>query len=304
MTIHFIRIIIATLLIVAFMFSPYIPGDYDNFSLTLSAMAQLLSFVGLLLVPIGMPWLIYETVKRSKKVSSNKITFRFALTSFVVSCIVGLATVMAGFVGGSLSLGIMTLAVYIYIASKVIVKMQKLKVQESSGFNLTPFYLICIPTIAVLVRFMFIPTATEFSRNYAIKQSEQLIQHIEAYYAKNGHYPISLHSVWEDYKPGITGIKRYYYEPSGNAYNLFFEQFAAELNIKEIVMYNKFDEQDFSSHNSDLLVLTDEIKLQRGYVSVTELQTPHWKYFSFDYMKIMTGKLNRPQLHTGNMEPG
>src|SRR4030095_7683473 len=113
MTIHFIRIIIATLLIVAFMFSPYIPGDYDNFSFTLSGMAQLLSFVGLLLVPIGMPWLIYETVKRSKKVSSNKITFRFALTSFVVSCIVGLATVMAAFASGRLLFGFLTFAGFI-----------------------------------------------------------------------------------------------------------------------------------------------------------------------------------------------
>lgn len=283
MTIHFIRITIASLLLVALMFAPYIPGDYDSFSITLSAMAQLSSFAGLLLVPIGILWIIYETVKRKKKISSNKNTYRFALTSFVVSCIVGLAIAMAAFAGGSLSLAIITLAVYIYIAMKVMVRMRRLKVQESNGFNPTPFYLICIPTIAVLVRFMFIPAATAFSRNYAIKQSGQLIQHIEAYYAKNGHYPISLHSVWEDYKPGITGIKRFYYEPSGNAYNLFFEQFAAELDIKEIVMYNKFDEQDFSSHNSDLLVLTpEEIKLQRGYVSVTALQTPHWKYFSFD----------------------
>jgi hypothetical protein len=283
MTIHFIRITIVTLLIVALMFSPYIPGDYDSFSLTLSAMAQLSSFVGLLLVPIGMLWLIYKTVKRNKIASSNKIIYRFALTAFVVSCIVGLATVIAAFADGSRSLGIIMIAVYIYIAARFIVKMRKLKMQESSGFNSTPFYLICIPTIAVLVRFIFIPGATEFSRNHAIKHSEQLIQHIEAYHAKNGHYPISLHSVWEDYEPGIAGIKRFYYEPSGNAYNLYFEQFAAELDIKEIVMYNKLDEQDFSSHNSDLLVLTpEEIKLQRGYVSATKLQTPHWKYFSFD----------------------
>lgn len=273
----------ATLLIVAFMFSPYVPGDYDSFSITLSAMAQLSSFAGLLFVPIGIYWMIHETIKRKKKILSNKNTYQFAVTSFVVSCIIGFVTVIAAFADGSHSLSIILLAVYIYVAAKVIVKMRKLKVQESSGFNFAPFYLICIPAIAVLIRFMFIPTATEFSRNYAIKQSEQLIKHIETYYAKNGRYPISLHSVWEDYKPGITGIKRYYYEPSGNAYNLFFEQFATELDIKEIVMYNKLDEQDFSSHNSDLLVLTpEEIKLQRGYVSVTELQTPHWKYFSFD----------------------
>ena len=265
------------------MFSPYIPGDYDSFSVTLSAMAQVSSIIGLLFVPVGILWMIYETVKRNKKISSNKITYRFAFTSLGISSIVGLATAMAAFANGGLSLGIITFAVYIYIAAKVVVSMRKMKVRESRSFNPTPFYLIFIPTIVVLVRFIFIPAATEFSRNYAIRQSEQLIQHIESYYSKNGHYPISLHSLWEDYKPGIAGIKRYYYEPSGNAYNVFFEQFATALDIKEIVMYNKLDEQDFSSHNSDLLVLSaDEIKLQRGHVSVTKLQTPHWKYFSFD----------------------
>jgi hypothetical protein len=271
------------LVIVAFIFSPYVPGNYDSFSQTLSTTTQLSSIAGLLLVPIGIFWLIHEIVKRNRKASYNKNTYRFAVTTFVVSCIIALAAVIAASADGSRSLGIIILAGCIYIASTIMDMLRQLKKQESIGFNPTPLYLICIPAIAVLIRLIFIPAATEFSRNYVIKQSEQLIQHIEAYHTKNGYYPSSLHSVWEDYKPGIAGIKRFYYEPFGNAYNLYFEQFATDLSVKEIVMYNKLDEHDFSSHNSDLLVLTsEEIKLQRGYFSVNSLPTPHWKYFWFD----------------------
>jgi hypothetical protein len=56
----------------------------------------------------------------------------------------------------------------------------------------------------------------------------------------------------------LPGIKRFYYEPFGNAYNVYFEQFATDLTIKAVVMYNKLDEHDFSSHNSDLLLLSPE----------------------------------------------
>jgi hypothetical protein len=81
----------------------------------------------------------------------------------------------------------------------------------------------------------------------------------------------------------VIGVKGYCYEPNGEYYNLFFEHFAVALDMKEIVMYNQRDEQDFSSHNSDLLLLSaPQIRAQRGHVAVHEASQPHWKYFLFD----------------------
>jgi len=42
------------------------PGTHDSLAVTLSMMAQALGFSGLLLVPIGVPWLIYELMKRTE----------------------------------------------------------------------------------------------------------------------------------------------------------------------------------------------------------------------------------------------
>jgi len=268
------------------MLLPYIPGDYDSLAVTLSTMAQLLGIAGMLLVPIGTLWLIYESMKRLKKdwkfPNKNK-THGFAIAALVASGLIAIVTSLGAFANNNLSLCIITLVVCVYIVSKFAARLKQMKKAENRNFNPTPFYLIFIPIVVVFIRFMFITPAIELSRNYAIRQSEKLIQDIEAYHAKNGHYPSSLLSLWKDYKPSVIGIKQFHYEPYRNAYNLCFEQFSNQLGIREIVMYNKLNEQDISSHDSDLLVLSPEdIILQRGHIAAYDLPNPHWKYFCFD----------------------
>ena len=86
MIIHFIWIAVISTLLLTCIFLPFIPGDYDNLVVALSFMAQLLAMAGLLLVPIGLLWLIYELSKRTKKkqnVANNKGTYRFAIAALV-----------------------------------------------------------------------------------------------------------------------------------------------------------------------------------------------------------------------------
>jgi hypothetical protein len=68
-----------------------------------------------------------------------------------------------------------------------------------------------------------------------------LIEAIEKYQQTYGHYPVSLAALWPDYKTGVRGISQYAYEPYGQAYNLFFEQFSDQIGAREIVMYNKLE---------------------------------------------------------------
>jgi len=267
------------------MFLPFIPGDYDGLAVTLSTMAQISGIAGLLLVPIGIFWLVTEIINKRKKdeKNANKTAYRFAIVSLIVSCIIAIAVSIGALIGTGPTFGILTFVACIYIVSKFIVQFLKMKKEGNIKFGPIPFYLICIPSIIVLIRFMFIIPATEFSRNHAIRQSEILIRDIESYYATHGHYPISLLSLRSDYKPSVIGIKQYRYEPFENAYNLCFEQFSYQIGVSEIVMYNKLDEQDISSHDTDLLVLApDQINLQRGHLEVHDLPNPHWKYFWFD----------------------
>jgi len=282
MLLHFIRIIIIAILILLMIFLPYLPGDYDASSMTLSVMAQLLGFSSLLFVPIGIGWLIYETIKQKKEsptVSNN--SYRFAIAALAVSIIVALITSLGAFANHSLSMAVITILIYVFTFPKIVFRVKQIK--NNKSFNPTPVYLVCIPIIVVLIRSLLIVPAIEFSRNYAIKQGEQYIQDIESYYKRNGHYPVSLHSLWNDYRPSIRGIKQYHYEQNGNAYNVYFEQFSNELGVQEIVMYNKFDEQEMTSHDTDLLQLSlGEQSSQRGYILVQQLPQKNWKYFWFD----------------------
>ena len=65
---------------------------------------------------------------------------------------------------------IITLFAYIYIVSQFVYKRQQLRKQQKSHFNITPFYLVCIPAIVVFIRFIFIGPAIEHSRKMAIMQ--------------------------------------------------------------------------------------------------------------------------------------
>lgn len=91
--------------------------------------------------------------------------------------------------------------------------------------------------------------------------------------------------MWEDYLPGVIGIKGYHYEPHGNAYNLFFEQFSFRFGTREPVMYNPRDEQVMTSHKTDLLQLSPEglaLDQTRGHYALHDAPHRHWKYFWFD----------------------
>jgi len=284
MLIHFIRIIAITVSILVFIFLTYFPGDYDASSVTLSSMAQLFGFSSLLFVPIGIGWLIYETIKQKKgSATVSNSSYRFAIAALTASVLVALITSLGAFVNHSLSLAVITILIYAFIFPRIVSRVKQIKNKNNKSFNPIPVYLVCIPIIVVLIRSLFIVPAIEFSRNYAIKQSEQYIQDIEAYHKRNGHYPVSLHSLWNDYRPIIRGIKQYHYEQNGNGYNVYFEQFSNELGVQEIVMYNKFGEHEMTSHDADLLQLSaEEQNRQRGYLSVHQLPQKNWKYFWFD----------------------
>ncbi|MES2881917.1 MAG: hypothetical protein V4676_07210 [Bacteroidota bacterium] len=51
---HIITIITITAFLTLCMLLPFLPGRYDGLAVTISVMAQLFSFAGLLLVPLGL----------------------------------------------------------------------------------------------------------------------------------------------------------------------------------------------------------------------------------------------------------
>jgi hypothetical protein len=286
MGMYIIRIAAITALLLFCMFLPFMPGSYDAVAVTLSATAQLIAIGSLLLVPLGLAWLFYEIVRQRRpnsKFAQSIKSLHFAILALVIAALVLIISTVGAFANDNRHLGILMLIVSIYIIAMLLLRLKRLHNEHNKIFIHIPIALIIIPVILAVARFTLVPPAIEQSREVAIQNSGQLISDIEAYYARNGHYPLSLLSANKDYKPLVTGIKEYHYEPNGDSYNLFFEQFSYELSAKEFVMYNKLDEHEMTSHNHSLLnVASDGLVHYRGYFAVRDLPQKHWKYFLFD----------------------
>lgn len=288
MTFHFIRICGLIILLVLFTFYPFLPGSYDGLAMPLSAMAQVFGIAGLLLVPVGVLWLASELrrrVRRKRNLPTKSREYYFALASLAIASIVAIAASLGAFMSGSLSLCLLTLALWFYIVVRLLLRLKLLKTAETRHFNPAPLYLIFIPTVLLVLQLTLGVHATNFSRNRAIAQSAELIGDIEEYRAAHGSYPSTLLAVNKDYHPSVVGIEQFHYAPNGAAYNLFFEQpkLLFDFGIREIVMYNKLDEQLMMSHAAWILTSApDQLEARQGWNRVHDASTPHWKYFWFD----------------------
>jgi hypothetical protein len=282
MHIHLIRISLVVLLALMLIFLPYFPGSYDSMAVNISMSAQLVSFGSLILVPIGIIWLIHERRLLLKQTLNSK-RYGFALSSFAASLPLAFLSALPAFGNSGKTAGILVLAGWCYAGYLILPLIRALKSQTVKQFNAVPAYFVSVPILIVLVRTLFIPSAVLSSRNLAIRNSAELIRDIEAFHRNNGHYPASLASLWKDYRPSVIGIREYGYETNGDSYNIYFEQFATDLATREIVVYNKEDRQEFTSHDSWILLLPRErLNRSRGYFEVCETGIAHWKYFWFD----------------------
>lgn len=283
MTKHIVAIISICALIVICMFLPFVPGRYDMLAVTLSFMAQLLSLASLLLVPIGLIWLWYEIVKRKPGSAPGRKTKPFSIVTLLTLGVVLIIVSLGALTNYNAAFGIFFLVFCFLWLTRMYLKLRKQTSQDTSKFNPAPTYLITIPILIAAIRFTLFTTGVEFSRNYAIKKSEPLINAIESHYAINGSYPASLQALHPDILPGIIGIEQYHYEPNGNAYNLYFKQFSDELDVDEIVMYNKLDQHAFAAHALDILEYSgQQLALRRGDRRKYNLPAPHWIYIKFD----------------------
>ena len=124
MVLHLVRMGAITALISACTFLPFLPGPYDGLAVTLSGMAQLLGVVGLIFVPIGALWLIYEYRKRKDK------GYYFAIASIIASSFVAAIVSIVAFANIGFSLGIIVLAFWAYGVSRIVPKLKLLKNAE------------------------------------------------------------------------------------------------------------------------------------------------------------------------------
>jgi hypothetical protein len=260
---HVLGLAAVTALVVLITLLPFLPGSYDPLAAPLSMMARVFGWAGLLLVPAGALWLA-----RPRHAS----TVIALIASSIVWAVVSLAALMFG--GFSLGIPMLSLGAYVFSRARPRLK---------TAGRTAAVYFIVVPIAVVLLQQALLGPAIEFSRARAIQSAEPLIADIERYRAAHGAYPQSTLALWPDYKPSVIGIEKFHYEPSGDAYNLVFEQVARELSARELVVYNPRDEQEATSHAAARLRSPPErLRGSGGYFAMHTTPHPHWKYFWFD----------------------
>ena len=259
------------------MFYPCLPGRYDASAVLFSFIVHVFVIGGLLYAPLSVAWGIRILLNPQRK-SSFFIYATLLLTAFIIA-FTGLGIISSHNTVLGISFLLLSFSFLVYFFRKFRTEIQA----ETKEFDFVPFYLLLIPVFLVIIRLLFFSNAVEHSRNYAIKNSELLIQAIESFHQREGHYPLSLQALHADYKPGIVGIDQYHYEPFGKAYNLYFKNFSDDLAAEEIVMYNKLDEHAFAAHATDILEYSGAtLALRRGDRDQHQLTQEHWVYFRFD----------------------
>ncbi len=243
-------------------------------------MSQVFGMTGLLLVPVGGLWVAAGYWNRLAAQQH-----RIAAAALIVATVVWLTVLLGAIATSGPVLGLAGLVLWIYVVSRLLPRLRRLRSAPSHGPRAAGFYALIVPVAVALVQMAVLAPAIESSRNRAIRNSAPLIAEIEQYRAANGRYPESLLSVWGDHVPGVTGIREYRYEPSGDAFNLLFEQSALHFGTREFVIYNPRDQQTMTSHRLDRLQLSpSQLALEhtRGHNAVHDAAQPHWKYFWFD----------------------
>src|SRR5688500_18302560 len=192
MTLHLVRIGGLIILLVLCTFYPYLLGQHDALAVPLSAMAQTIGAVGLILVPVGALWLAYELRKRTrrrKNLPSKDRGYYFALASMTACSLVAIAASFGALIVVSVSLGFLTLGLWLYIFLRLMPRLKLLKNGEAENFNRTPLYLVVVPVVVFILQITLAGPATEFSRSRAITQSAEVIGDIEHYRSTHGRYP-------------------------------------------------------------------------------------------------------------------
>jgi hypothetical protein len=271
---NLVRAFLILIAVVTATFLPYFPGGYDALSKPLSEMAWMFGRVGLLLVPVGALGLLFS---RKAGAGIDPRGWLLWLTLGVCILIAMVLILIAYAFGPLLAAGTGM------ICGRIIIRLAR-RLRTAEPVSRTALgLLVVVPITALAVQLAIMESVASSARNRVIANSAALIAEIESYHLRQDAYPASIYALYGDVKPAVMGVERYFYERSGDAYNLIFEEPSPAFGLRRFVVYNPRDKQRLTVHETDRLRL-DDAGLDAdnaGYTIVVPLPQPHWKLFTF-----------------------
>lgn len=251
---------------------PFLPGQHDRLAVPLSTMAQVFGVVGLVLVPGGVLWLV-------------RPAWTFALAAWSTFAATGVALVLALFATLSVgnAFGVLTLGAWVLALLRIVPGVARLRREPARRIHPAALYLVCLPTFVLATQLLLMDSLTRSSRERAMTNAAELIADIDRTRQDRGRYPVSLEAQHADYRVGIVGVDRYRYLPSGDSYNLSFEQprfLLDRFGTREWVVYNPRGDHRMYSHAAWLL--ESEGQGPQGWYAAGDTGRMHWRYFLFD----------------------
>lgn len=260
---------LATLLILCIVY-PFLPGRYDQLAVPLSTMAQVFGVAGLPLTLVGLLWL-----------GMPRYGFALAILSVVLGTLVALLLALFATLSVGNALGVLTLVVWTVSLTLLVPWLKRARRVDERRFNPASFYLTLLPAIGLVAQLALAGPLTTSSRARAILNAGPFVDDIEAYRTTHGRYPLSLQAQNRDFDPHVVGVATYAYAPSGDGYDLSFEQprfLLDRFGTREWVVYNPHGQHRSFSHTAWRLGAAEH----QGWYASGETGYPHWRYFWFD----------------------
>jgi len=275
------------LLTIVLIVSPFFPGPSNSLVIGLSSVSLTLGFLGLLLVPVGVLWVIAEW-KKSRQPEGKTINWK---PSYYLSIIATVIIVTISLIYIPLTYhfaGVLASAAFVILLSWLLYRMirfiRKIKSQSSRAFISMPVYLIALPLIAFTANKFLVDPLSNYSRKLAIKKSEILIHAIEAYKNREGEYPESLENLKGKYidqipKSSVMGVTSYRYSKLDDDFTLAFSQWKDGASLEELVIYDKspVSKKDYANFNYKL----DRYRTLGAFASY-DAGIKHWRYYLCD----------------------
>lgn len=291
MSFSFLGTCAAVIVFTACVFAPFYFWHFDPLAVPVSIASQMVVFGGISLLPISLPWLIYEAVvsralKPEGVPTTRYLRFWFAVVLLVLGSLLGFLCCLLVLLGVSAILGAFMLSCLTACLAWLVPKLRRFRGEWSSRFMGVPAQLVCIPTAVLLLQFLLVKPVSNASREHAIANAQRFIDDIESFRRRHGEYPVSLIAQWKDYHPGVLGVDKFHYHRHGDAYSLSFEQpklLIDQPGTREWVVFNPRDQHQSYSHTSFFLLLPpEEHERSPGWYAVDDSAVAQWKIFFFD----------------------